>query len=102
MSRTSSSIPPAAARQLLIVDDDADMLKMLAKMLGKHCHCETVLATSAEEALLLVKQTPPAVVLSDIRMPGMDGLRFFEQLNQHVPAITTILISLLKNSPVRA
>lgn len=93
MSRTNSTIPPEAARQLLIVDDDVDMLKLLAKMLGKHCHCETVLATSAEEALFLVKQTPPAVVLSDIRMPGMDGLRFFEQLNQHVPAITTILMS---------
>lgn len=81
------------ARRLLIVDDDEDMLKLLAKMLGKHCQCETMLASSADEALALLEHTPPAVVLSDIRMPGMDGLRFFEQINHHVPAITTILMS---------
>ena len=81
------------ARRLLIVDDDEDMLKLLAKMLGKHCQCETMLANSADEALALLEHTPPAVVLSDIRMPGMDGLRFFEQINHHVPAITTILMS---------
>ena len=93
MNEQERTVIPEEARRLLIVDDDADMLKLLAKMLGKHCQCEIMLASSADAALSMLEQSPPAVVLSDIRMPGMDGLSFFEQINRHVPTITTILMS---------
>ncbi len=80
-------------KKLLIVDDDGDMLDLLVKMLGKECQCETTIATSAESALDLVQRQAPDVVLTDIRMPGMGGIAFFQQINVHVPAITTILMS---------
>ena len=65
-------------KKLLIVDDDGDMLDLLVKMLGKECQCETTIATSAESALDLVQRQAPDVVLTDIRMPGMGGIAFFQ------------------------
>ncbi len=93
MAAPARTAAQEGARRVLVVDDDEDMLKLLARMLGKHCQCETLLASSADQALLILKEQPPAVVLSDIRMPGMDGLSFFAQIHGHVPAITTILMS---------
>jgi CheY-like chemotaxis protein len=60
-------------RRALLVDDERDMLTLLAKVLTRKCGCAVTTATSAEEALALVRADPPEVVLTDIKMPGMDA-----------------------------
>ena len=79
--------------KVLIVDDERDMLNMLAKVLVKKCGCTVVTAPSAEEALGGMHADPPDVVLTDIKMPGMDGLEFFRQIIVIDPAITVILMT---------
>lgn len=79
--------------KVLIVDDERDMLNMLAKVLVKKCGCTVATAASAEEALEVVHADPPDVVLTDIKMPGMDGLELFRQITAIDQAITVILMT---------
>ncbi|MGH8366366.1 MAG: response regulator, partial [Pseudomonas sp.] len=57
---------------LLIVDDEIQVRKLLETLL-RHEGYQTVSAASGEEALQLVAQRPPDLILLDIMMPGMDG-----------------------------
>jgi len=85
----SETIPP----KILVVDDERDMLDFLAKMLAKKGGYIVTTAVSAEEALETVRTDPPDVVLTDIKMPGMDGLTFLARLGAVDPAVTTILMT---------
>ena len=79
--------------KVLIVDDERDMLTLLAKVLTKKGGCAVTQATSAEEALVRMQADPPEVVVTDIKMPGMDGLAFLRQVNGSEPAVTTVLMT---------
>lgn len=60
------------ARRLLIVDDEAKLLKAVAATLRAEGYDVTT-ARSGTDALVSVNQTMPDLIISDIRMPGMDG-----------------------------
>lgn len=60
------------ARRLLVVDDEAILLKAVAATLRAEGY-EVTTARSARDALISVNQTMPDLIVSDIRMPGMDG-----------------------------
>lgn len=60
------------ARRLLVVDDEAILLKAVAATLRAEGYAVTT-ARSATDALVSVNQTMPDLIISDIRMPGMDG-----------------------------
>ena len=79
--------------KVMVVDDEKDMLNLLTKVLVKKCRCIVTTATSAEQALDMMQTALPEVVLTDIKMPGMDGLTFLNHLNTMEPALTTILMT---------
>ena len=79
--------------KVLVVDDEKDMLNLLTKVLVKKCRCAVTTALSAEQALEQIQTDLPEVVLTDIKMPGMDGLTFLQHLNTLEPALTTILMT---------
>jgi DNA-binding NarL/FixJ family response regulator len=62
------------ARRLLVVDDEAILLKAVAATLRAEGY-EVKTARSGADALVSVNQTMPDLVISDIRMPGMDGYK---------------------------
>jgi DNA-binding NarL/FixJ family response regulator len=63
------------ARRLLVVDDEALLLKAVAATLRAEGY-EVTTARSGSEALVSLNQTMPDLIVSDIRMPGMDGYEF--------------------------
>jgi two-component system response regulator GlrR len=82
---------PARPR-LLVVDDDADMLRLLSMRLNSAgYHVST--AGSAEAALAQLDIERPQLVLSDVRLPGRDGLALFDDIRQRHPSLPVILLT---------
>jgi len=67
-----SHVPDLSSTRVLVVDDDADARELLAATLGYY-GAEVVAAESAGEALALIPEVVPDVLLSDIGMSGEDG-----------------------------
>ena len=81
------------ASRILIVDDERDMLNLLAKVLSKKAGCTVTTVTSAEAALEKVQGEDFDAVLTDIKMPGMDGLSLLQQLQNLDATLTTIVMT---------
>ena len=85
-----SSNPVAA--HLLVVDDDADMLRLLTIRLTAAGYRVTAV-TSAEAALTQLHIERPQLVLSDVRLPGRDGLALFDDIRAQHPSLPVILLT---------
>lgn len=81
--------------KLLIVDDEAEICDFL-KSFFEERNYEVRTATSGEEALKAVEQFKPNVVLLDIKMPVMDGIRVLELIKAKHPKIKVIMVTALE------
>lgn len=81
--------------KLLLVDDEPDILSGMAKGIPWEDWGFTVTgqASDGQEAVAMIAKEPPHVVLSDIRMPNMDGVALMGYLNQNYPEIKVIILS---------
>jgi two-component system response regulator GlrR len=77
---------------LLLVDDDADLLKLLSMRLNAAGHRVTAVE-SAEQALTQLSVARPQLVVSDVRLPGRDGLALFDEIRARYPALPVILLT---------
>jgi two-component system response regulator GlrR len=77
---------------LLLVDDDPDLLKLLSMRLAAAGYKVTAVA-SAEEALAQLAAARPQLVVSDVRLPGRDGLALFDDIRARHPALPVILLT---------
>lgn len=75
--------------RLLVVDDDVEVLECIETILGSEFQVKT--RTSGETALQLLEQEDFLVVISDFRMPGMNGLELLEKV-QLLPSPTSGLL----------
>ncbi|MBS0341460.1 MAG: sigma 54-interacting transcriptional regulator [Proteobacteria bacterium] len=82
----------ARGARLLVVDDDPDMLRLLSMRLTGAGYQVTAV-TSAESALTQLEIEHPQLVLSDVRLPGRDGLQLFDEIRQHHPTLPVILLT---------
>ncbi len=85
--------------KILVVDDEQGVCDMLEKFL-KIKGYEVSTALSGEEALALVKEEKPHIVLLDIRMPEMDGLECLERIKEIDKEIGVIMITAIKQEEV--
>jgi HD-like signal output (HDOD) protein len=80
--------------RVLFVDDDPNVLSGLRRMLrSENGQWSTSFATSAIEALALFAESPFDVVMTDMRMPGMDGADLLMQIRDLNPATVRIVLS---------
>ena len=77
---------------ILVVDDDEDILRLLSMRLRARGF-RVSMAGSAEEALTHIAVDTPRVVVSDIRLPGRDGLALFEEVHSTRPTLPVILLT---------
>ncbi|MCX2865758.1 sigma 54-interacting transcriptional regulator [Paucibacter sp. PLA-PC-4] len=78
--------------RLLLVDDDADLLKLLSMRLSAAGYQVTAVG-SAEAALAQIAVQRPHLVLSDVQLPGKDGLALFDAIRERHPALPVILLT---------
>ncbi len=84
--------------RVLIVDDDANLLRLLALRLEKEGFAVTQ-ASSGEQALACLGAAVPDLVITDMRMSGMDGLALFDAVNRRLPALPVIILTAHGNIP---
>ena len=82
----------ARAMKVAIVDDEADMRQSISQWLALSGF-DTETYPSAEEALKAIGPEFPGVVVSDIKMPGMDGMAFLKRLMGMDSGLPVILIT---------
>jgi signal transduction histidine kinase/ActR/RegA family two-component response regulator len=68
-------------RRILLVEDSTDTREALERIFQRRA-CEVITASSGEEALELVKRTPPEIIISDLGLPGISGFEFMTQLRK--------------------
>ena len=71
------------AADILLVDDDPDLLKLIGMRLSAAGY-RVKSAESGEIALAQIAVSRPSVVVTDLRMPGIDGMQLFEQLIRNI------------------
>ncbi|MFL9710661.1 sigma 54-interacting transcriptional regulator [Methylobacillus sp. Pita1] len=81
-----------AAKKILTVDDDPDILKLMGMRLQAAGY-QVITATNAEEALSQIAISRPSLVITDLRMPGMDGLALFDVIHQSDPSLPVIMVT---------
>ena len=82
----------ATTPHILCVDDEANILSALRRLLRPEGY-RVSLAQSGAEGLALLERDPADVVVSDMRMPGMDGARFLAEVARRWPRTVRILLT---------
>jgi two-component system response regulator GlrR len=80
------------ARKILAVDDDPDLLRLLAIRLNSAGY-EVIAVDSAEKALAQLSVARPELVVTDLRMSGMDGMTLFDAIHQTQPTLPVIILT---------
>ncbi len=83
---------------VLVVDDDEDILRLLTMRLKARGFRVSAVG-SAEQALVQIAVDTPRVVVSDVRLPGQDGLALFEEIRRTRPTLPVILLTAHGNIP---
>jgi len=92
MKKSKGQTPPSQNQRVLLVDDDPSLLRLLSLRLtaiGLSVEC----ANSGEQAVGLVPQFKPQLVVTDLRMGEMDGLALFRYLQRHYPLLPVIVLT---------
>lgn len=77
---------------ILIVDDDLNILELLQRHLQAMDY-HTYKAVSVKEALYILKDTPIDLLITDIQMPGVDGLQLLKFANEHYPEMPKLVVT---------
>jgi two-component system response regulator GlrR len=77
---------------ILLVDDDPDLLKLISLRLTSAGY-RVRTADSGETALATIAVERPATVVTDLRMPGIDGLQLFQAIHRQHPALPVIILT---------
>lgn len=79
-------------QKILVIDDDTSLRRVLEYNLQEEGY-EVQAASSGEEGLYLFGQSPPNLVITDMKMPGMDGLMVLKSIKERSPETLVIIIT---------
>ncbi len=91
MEEQSAPISPRRPT-VLLVDDEESILNSLRRLLRSQPY-DVLLATSGAQALEMLTQQPVDLVMSDARMPNMDGATLLAHVHERYPATTRIMLT---------
>ena len=92
MTRPGSATQASPLARVLVVDDERDMLEILRDFLGDEGY-EVTVASSGEQALAEFARAGADLVITDLRMPGIDGLQTLVRVKQLDPQVPVIVVT---------
>src|SRR5690348_15301333 len=78
--------------RVLLIDDDKDLLQLIAMRLTAAGYAVTAVE-SGEQALASLAVARPQVVVTDLRMHGMDGMALFDAIHREAPALPVVILT---------
>jgi len=81
------------AGRILIVDDEKDMLVLLQRIIAEDTDHRLVTESDPFRALDIFKQQPFDLVITDLKMPGMDGLKLLNEVKKIRPKVSVIMMT---------
>ena len=82
----------ACRYRIMVVDDDPALLRLLSMRLSTVGY-EIAAMESGEKAIAQIPTFQPHLVITDLRMDGMDGMALFDQIHQRTPALPVIILT---------
>jgi CheY-like chemotaxis protein len=89
------------ARTVLVVDDEPDLVATCERLLQRIGHA-SLRAHTGPDAMALIDRENPDLVVTDLRLPGTDGLAVVRHARGHVPPIPVILITAYDSPQARS
>jgi DNA-binding NtrC family response regulator len=81
------------AARILVIDDEVDMLMLLRMIIEDNTDYEVDTTNNPSEALKIISEKDFSLIISDLKMPGMDGLELFDEINSIQPDIPFVVIT---------
>jgi DNA-binding NtrC family response regulator len=79
--------------RILIVDDEKDMLVLLRRIISEKTDLQLVTESDSVTALELFKKQPFDLVIVDLKMPGMDGIKLLEEVKKINPNVLVVIMT---------
>jgi DNA-binding NtrC family response regulator len=79
--------------KLLVIDDEMDMLMMLRMLIEDNTDHSVETTNNPAEGLKRLSEEPFDLVITDLKMPGIDGMELFAEIKKTVPHLPVILIT---------
>ena len=81
------------ADRILVIDDEVDMLMLLRMIIEDNTGYEVETTNNPSEGLKKLAERDYGLVITDLKMPGMDGIELFDELKEIKPGIPVIIIT---------
>jgi DNA-binding NtrC family response regulator len=81
------------ATRILVIDDEVDMLMLLRMIIEDNTEYEVDTTNNPSEALKLITEKDFDLIISDLKMPGMDGLELFDEIAGIRPHLPFVIIT---------
>lgn len=92
--RSDETVPPEApAATILIVDDSPVDRRLASAFIARRTSLRPLVACDGREALEMIAKCVPAAVVTDLQMPGLDGLELVEAIRASYPGLPVILMT---------
>ncbi|OEU47440.1 MAG: histidine kinase [Desulfobacterales bacterium C00003060] len=81
------------AEKILVIDDELDMLMLLRMIIEDNTDHEVETTNNPSEGLKMFKENDYDLVISDLKMPGMDGIELSDEFREMKPDIPVVIIT---------
>lgn len=88
-----SNADAGASKKVLIVDDDKTILRIITNALKEHGKLEAITASDGKEAINLLSSEEIDMVVTDLYMPGMNGLQLLSYMSKNHPGTPAIVLT---------
>jgi CheY-like chemotaxis protein len=90
---TDQVIPSTEPSVILVVDDSAIDRQYVGAILERRPHWRSIFASTVDEGIAAIDQEMPDLVITDMLMPGRDGMELVEEISGHHPGLPVILMT---------